>query len=306
MSLTIVLIALSKTDIVGMTNNYIYDRLLTLNEREADSRIVIVGIDDSSLEMLGIWPWSRQTHADFLQQLKKYKPKAVLFDVLTLEPSTNPMDDQHLGEAMGQFDRIAAPVSLFSYAGEPIGVTMPIGSVARNASLGQIVQTPDSDGVVRQTALNIKDKNGTSWPLLTSLLIDKANRDESNALFRIPFNVPKGRYVTLPYWSVLNHQVPEGFLQDKYVLIGATAQGLGDQRVTPVSGEKGTVAGIEIHANILDTLLNDLKIKNLEQPLLKQLNVVMPLIALMLFFYGQVSDFIYLLSLLLWLCIFHL
>ena len=284
MSLTIVLIALSKTDIVGMTNNYIYDRLLTLNEREADSRIVIVGIDDSSLEMLGIWPWSRQTHADFLQQLKKYKPKAVLFDVLTLEPSTNPMDDQHLGEAMGQFDRIAAPVSLFSYAGEPIGVTMPIGSVARNASLGQIVQTPDSDGVVRQTALNIKDKNGTSWPLLTSLLIDKANRDESNALFRIPFNVPKGRYVTLPYWSVLNHQVPEGFLQDKYVLIGATAQGLGDQRVTPVSGEKGTVAGIEIHANILDTLLNDLKIKNLEQPLLKQLNVVMPLIALMLFF----------------------
>ena len=202
LSLTAVLIALSKTDIVGMTNNYTYDRLLTVNEREADSRIVIVGIDDSSLRMLGIWPWSRQTHADFLHQLKQYKPKAVLFDVLTLEPSANPEDDAHLGEAMGQFDRIAAPVLLVSYAGEPTEVTMPIDSVARNALLGHIVQNPDPDGVVRQTAFNIKDKNGTSWPVLAGLLMENGVQDESDTVSRIPFNVPKGRYTTLPYWSV--------------------------------------------------------------------------------------------------------
>ena len=282
LSLTAVLIALSKTDIVGMTNNYTYDRLLTVNEREADSRIVIVGIDDSSLHMLGIWPWSRQTHADFLHQLKQYKPKAVLFDVLTLEPSANPEDDVRLGEAMGQFDRIAAPVLLVSYAGEPTEVTMPIDSVARNALLGHIVQNPDPDGVVRQTAFNIKDKNGTSWPALAGLLME--NEQPVESLSRIPFNVPKGRYTTLPYWSILNHQVPENFLQDKYVLVGATAQGLGDQRVTPVSGEKGTVAGIEIHANILDTLLNHLQIHELNQPWLQQLNVVTPLVVLMLLF----------------------
>ena len=284
LSLTVVLLVLSRTNIIGMTNNYIYDRLLTLNEREADPRIVIVGIDDSSLQMLGIWPWSRQIHADFFQQLKRYQPKAVLFDVLTLEPSTNPLDDKHLGEAMGQFDRIAAPVSLFSYAGEPTGVTMPIDPVARNALLGQIVQTPDADGLVRQTVLNIKDKNGASWPILTRLLIEEGARDESEAPFRIPFNVPKGRYTTLPYWSILNHQVPEDFLQGKYVLVGATALGLGDQRVTPISGEKGTVAGIEIHANILDAMLNHLQIHDLNQPWLQLLNVVTPLVVLMLVF----------------------
>ncbi|AXF86049.1 Sensor histidine kinase WalK [Ephemeroptericola cinctiostellae] len=288
LSLTVVLITLSKTDIVGMTNNYTYDRLLTFSEREADPRIVIVGIDDSSLRMLGIWPWSRQTHADFLHQLKQYEPKAVLFDVLTLEPSVNPLDDVQLGEAMGQFDRIAAPVLLISYAGEPTDVTMPVDSVARHALLGHIVQNPDPDGVVRQTAFNIKDKNGTSWPVLTRLLTgnDDVNDelDEPDALFRIPFNVPKGRYTTLPYWSILNHQVPANFLQGKYVLVGATAQGLGDQRVTPVSGEKGTVAGIEIHANILDTLLNHLQIHDLNQPWLQQLNVVSPFVVLMLLF----------------------
>lgn len=282
--LMVVLVLLSNTSIVSMTNNYMYDRLLTFNEREADNRIVIVGIDDSSLQTIGRWPWARQVHADFFNQLQQYKPKAVLFDVLTIEPSKDPREDEHLGVAMGKLNRLAAPVLLSSYAGEPATVTLPIEAVARHALLGQIIQTPDPDGVVRQISLSIKDKNDTAWPILSSLLLDEQVDFGSSKVFRVPFNVPKGHYITLPYWSVLNHQVPDEFLRDKYVLVGATALGLGDQRVTPVSGVKGTVAGIEIHANVLDALLNHLQIDNLDQTWLQYLNVIAPLLLLMLMF----------------------
>lgn len=274
------------TKIAALTNNYVYDRLLTQHLREADPQIVIIGIDDSSLQELGHWPWSRQTHTTFLKELYKYEPKAVLFDILTIEPSKNPNDDTQLGNAMGLFERLAAPILLSSYAGELPEVTLPIPPVANNAHLGQILVTADDDGVVRQTFLSIKDKNGKPWSILPRLLLDKASQKElsDDEIFKIPFNVPKAGYVTLPYWSILNHQVPSELLKGKYILVGATATGLGDQQITPISGAQGAIAGIEIHANVLDTLINHLQINEPRSTWVHVLNIATPILILMLAF----------------------
>ncbi|MGB5306706.1 MAG: ATP-binding protein, partial [Gammaproteobacteria bacterium] len=45
-----------------------------------------------------------------------------------------------------------------------------------------------------------------------------------------------------------------GTFRDKYVLVGATAVGLGDALPTPVSGNNEPMSGVEINANILDSL----------------------------------------------------
>jgi serine phosphatase RsbU (regulator of sigma subunit)/CHASE2 domain-containing sensor protein len=55
-------------------------------ERSARSDIAIVGIDDTSLEILGRWPWPRSYHASFLEVLNKFHPKFVIFDILFPEP----------------------------------------------------------------------------------------------------------------------------------------------------------------------------------------------------------------------------
>ncbi|WP_138512848.1 CHASE2 domain-containing protein [Rhodoferax bucti] len=58
------------------------------------------------------------------------------------------------------------------------------------------------------------------------------------------------------YWSavdILNKQVPPGELKNKIVLLGTTALGLFDMRVTPV-GE--TYPGVETHANVISALLD--------------------------------------------------
>jgi adenylate cyclase len=74
----------------------------------------------------------------------------------------------------------------------------------------------------------------------------------------VPFRGPGGpaggsfRYVSAS--DVLLHRLPAGELKDKIVLVGTTAPGLLDLRVTPV-GE--TYPGVETHANVIVGLLDN-------------------------------------------------
>ncbi|MDD2389073.1 MAG: adenylate/guanylate cyclase domain-containing protein [Desulfobacterales bacterium] len=66
----------------------------------------------------------------------------------------------------------------------------------------------------------------------------------------------RGPEKTFPHISVtdiLHGEVSDTFLKDKIVLVGATAVGIYDMRVTPM-GE--VFPGVEIHANIVDSILS--------------------------------------------------
>lgn len=73
----------------------------------------------------------------------------------------------------------------------------------------------------------------------------------------VPFRGPGGaaggsfRYISAS--DLLAHRLPPGGLKDKIVLVGTTAPGLLDLRVTPV-GE--TYPGVETHANVIAGLLD--------------------------------------------------
>lgn len=65
----------------------------------------------------------------------------------------------------------------------------------------------------------------------------------------------RGKDHTFPHFSIsdiLNGKIPDSALRDKIVLIGATAVGIYDLRVTPLSPN---FPGLEIHANIIDAAL---------------------------------------------------
>ena len=69
-------------------DNFIYDARLRLTMPSTlDPRIVIVDIDDPSLQQLGQWPWSRDTLARLTEELMGRQQAAVLgYDVLFVEP----------------------------------------------------------------------------------------------------------------------------------------------------------------------------------------------------------------------------
>lgn len=68
-------------------DNFIYDTRLRLTmPRTLDPRIVIVDIDDPSLQQLGQWPWSRDKLARLTDELMNRQQAAVLgYDVLFVE-----------------------------------------------------------------------------------------------------------------------------------------------------------------------------------------------------------------------------
>jgi signal transduction histidine kinase len=72
--------------------------------------------------------------------------------------------------------------------------------------------------------------------------------------FAIRYAGPPGTVDHVSYAEVLAGAVPASRLAGRYVLVGMTAQGLGDTLATPVNSSHLAMPGIEAHANILYTL----------------------------------------------------
>ncbi|HEY3198188.1 MAG TPA: adenylate/guanylate cyclase domain-containing protein, partial [Nitrospirales bacterium] len=56
------------------------------NPTAASPDIVLIAIDEASLETFGRWPWPRDRHGFMVQYLKQAGARAIIFDVLFLEP----------------------------------------------------------------------------------------------------------------------------------------------------------------------------------------------------------------------------
>ena len=92
-----------------------------------------------------------------------------------------------------------------------------------------------------------------------SLVLPVDNRGGALISFRGPGGPAGGSFRYVSAVDVLNNTLPPGMLQNKIVLLGTTALGLFDMRVTP-AGE--TYPGVETHASVLSSMLDGrLKVK---------------------------------------------
>ena len=147
---------------------------------------------------------------------------------------------------------------------------------------------PDNDGVVRRATLVLpygRSQNPEQWDLYSSLGLVAARallgqEAQDTNLFYGPIGIwkislgskaaiyPDGRgqllinyegpWGTFPHYSivdVIEGKCKPGTFQGKLVLVGATATGIGDLRATPFGG--ANFPGVEIHANVVDNILND-------------------------------------------------
>ncbi|MDH4161367.1 MAG: adenylate/guanylate cyclase domain-containing protein [Nitrospirota bacterium] len=141
-------------------------------------------------------------------------------------------------------------------------------------TLAHINMNPDSDGTLRWEMLAVKYKDDYYAPIglqaarlfldLPSerMVLDMAGGVTMNntviptdAYGRMLINY-RGPNKTFPMYSLsdlLDRTLPAGTLKNKVILIGATAIGIYDLRVTPYSTN---MAGIEKHANVVDNILH--------------------------------------------------
>ena len=174
----------------------------------------------------------------------------------------------------------------------PLGAEANIPAVADSlggdaSSTGFFNAPPDEDGVVRRATMVLpfgRSKDFKDWDLYGSLDVmatasylrlgaNQLALDYSEAgvaliefgpgIRIVPNNVGmktinyRGPAGTFPHFSmadVIEDKIPADKFKDKLVLVGATATGIGDLKTTPYGGTN--YPGIEIHANVIDNILN--------------------------------------------------
>lgn len=239
----------------------LYDVLLQFDRHDPDPRILIVAIDDHSTRETGAWPWSRQVQAELLGKLGEADPVAVAYDVLLVDPKAG---DMALGRAMAGPAPVFVPLLMRAPGtnGAPFDIIPPVPAVREAAAgMGHVNLLPDSDGKVRRTQLIAGDERGR-WPHLMVLMQRAADPsadlpEEGQRPLLIPFAGSAGHFPTIGASSVLRGEVPAELLRDRLVLVGATAEGLGDRYATGGGNPGGILPGIEVQAHLLDGLLSD-------------------------------------------------
>ncbi|MBV6304181.1 CHASE2 domain-containing protein [Candidimonas humi] len=243
-------------------NQVFYDvALSTSSHRPALSDIVIIAIDDGSLDEIGHWPWRRQVHARLLDRL--HAARAVGMDIVFDAPDSYfPEDDARLARAISAQGRVVMPLVL-----DGLSARRPLPALAQAArALGYINIRPDSDGTVRSITLGQKLGTGQYIPHFVLALLEAGGAHRVLARLPppatlaprlIPYAGGPGHFTMYSYRAVLDGTVPETAFAGKYVLIGAWSTGLGDAFPTPLgTGGKG-MSGVEILANALQATIQD-------------------------------------------------
>lgn len=243
-------------------NQVLYDASLAVSvRRPALQNIVIIAVDDGSLDEIGHWPWRREVHARLLDRL--HAARAVGMDIVfdAADPSF-PQDDIRLARAIGAQGRVVMPLVVDGQSVRP-----PLPDLAEAApALGYINIRSDSDGTVRSITLGRELVAGRYIPHFVVALLKAAGA--SDVLARLPppaTLAPKlipyiggpGHFTMYSYRAVLDGAVPETAFAGKYVLIGAWSTGLGDAFPTPLSTGGRAMSGVEILANALQASIQD-------------------------------------------------
>ncbi len=183
-------------------------------------------------------------------------------------------------------DKVWRGVTYMPGSKDPWGVQWGIESNIRllaeaARSYGFFNELPDSDGTFRRAPLLLRYQDRDFYPSLELQTVREYEniKDQSivgyiaaNGFTKIelgPHNLAtgpdarilinfSGPYYSYPHYSmadVIDGTVPASTFKDKIVLVGATAVGIGDLRITPF--QESDYMGVEIHANVIDNLLHN-------------------------------------------------
>ncbi|OGS75434.1 MAG: molecular chaperone TorD [Gallionellales bacterium GWA2_55_18] len=251
-----------------------------------DPDIVIVDINEASLAAMakdyGRWPWPRQVLGEFVEQVEKQQPKAVVFDILFSDADVyNPDSDAYFNDAIAATRNTFFPMLRLDPSSDSLsqvkpamipGVTpLPGAQPQVDATVAVVLPHfraaldggrlglhniyPDADNVARRYSV-YRDDYGWKLPSLPTRIAQELGWGAPPAQ-EVLLNW-RGKPFTYSYVSFSDvfadmgskdKKRPQGEFKNKIVIIGSTAPSLFDIKATPLDKMH---PGVEILATAID------------------------------------------------------
>ncbi|MFH0808711.1 MAG: adenylate/guanylate cyclase domain-containing protein [archaeon] len=199
--------------------------------------IVIVEIDDASLNEIGRWPWNRNVFAEMILKVKGAKVIGV--DLSFFEMSDN---DSFLGETLSEMDNVVLAAEITDGK-----LQLPVF----DSDYGYVNLIGGSDGVIRSLRT---DANVDAVPFSLKIAQEYIGTGNSfNSIERINFVAGPESFYRINAIELLENNFS---FENKVVLVGVTAENLHDVYMVPTS-DGVAMAGVEIQAHAVQNFVLD-------------------------------------------------
>lgn len=244
--------------------------------------IYIAAIDDKTLATYGKWEssWGREKCAQLVELLNADEataPAAIGFDILYIEEGDREIDDR-LARACGMYDNVVVAMNVQFKETPKVGENgkiyfdkfhvneydFPYAALKEQASYGFANTTVDDDGYVRHSLLTVDDGNerinSLAYTIYNKYKEKLGETDiftpitDKSGMFSFAYTGRPGKYSVVSLCDILEGKVPGKLFQNSIVLVGAYAIGMQDS-YTPAISHGAQMYGVEIHANIIDALM---------------------------------------------------
>jgi len=297
-------------------DNKLHDVMFTLRgELPKSDNVVIIDIDNKSLQKVGQWPWSRDIVSKLLNNLTEANAGVIGLDMVFAEedkssPHLLKKKFPHISQHLPNYDKILAKtlkdtpvVGGFVFTEEKTFETdtplIPATFIekglkdthALKESKGIVINIPliqntlyssgffmiktNEGGVIRSVPL-ISKYNNVIYPSLAFEMLriySEANKvyivgddngvafikvgnytipTENSGEFIVNFRGPKKHFKYISASDILEKHFNPKEIENKFVLLGTSAPGLKDLRYIAYDS---TFPGVEVHANVIDNIL---------------------------------------------------
>ncbi|MCL2227588.1 MAG: adenylate/guanylate cyclase domain-containing protein [Oscillospiraceae bacterium] len=249
----------------------IHDNVMVSGRPPADD-VIIVGIDERSINEIGTWPWPRLFVAEAIMRLTEMGAAAIGVNVLYSTPGPVPEYDEMLVYAAQRADGLVlggmGVLSYFQRPGELLEIAyyvLPFDELADEVHVGFLNPLPDADGILRRALATMRfgDITVHAFPLEVYWAYRRAMGKEpaqdipldEYGRFPIRYAGGPGSFRAVSLWGVINEEYPSAMFRDAIVLIGPFAPGIGyGSYPTPMNRSVATL-GVEMYANVIQNLL---------------------------------------------------
>lgn len=270
---------------LGVMNraDWLLSDLLNQRQISTDDHIVVVGIDQKALEMLGPYSqWGRGVFAqavEALNQSEECRPAVIGLDVL-FAGDTQPEEDHRLAEAAGRYGNVVAACAVGfedtfveREGGEfyrdrffAVSFDEPFEELNAVTRQGHINAMLDSDGILRRHLLYATLSDGSEVPsmaLAAARMYQEYCKEEMPQLpktdrrgfWYLPYCALPGDFGgTFSVADLLSGNFSPEYFEGKIVLIGPYVSGLQDSYLTAID-HAAPMYGVEYQANAIHALL---------------------------------------------------